>query len=90
MQSRACIAYATSNGKTAISMWVMALGSATHALTAYLLLAVLNLGFDGIALATSLHYLTRFLVSSAYINFHFPKSHGASLFTLESTQHLGN
>lgn len=59
-----------------------------HIILAYLLVAKMDLGIKGIAIATSVNYFVRFIVLQVFIYYSRFNEHLISLFRRRSRRHL--
>ena len=68
MHTMSAVGVANSMKYTSAGMIITGTASAIHILLIYVLVTVLDWGFDGVAIATSIHLFSRFVVSQIYLS----------------------
>jgi len=72
-------------------MFVQAIASLVHIILISIFVGVLDMGWNGVCLATSLQFLSRFIIAQVYLQFIQPykDSNDVKLFSRESSSQLG-
>ena len=76
---------------TSATLWTAATASICHLVMIYVFLEKFDWGFEGVAIATSIHFVIRFTVSTIHLYSldEFKKIDDVYIFSRETTENLG-